>query len=261
MSDHERRAWFASAFTLIEMLVVIAIIGILAGILLPVIGMARAKARQTQAHSDIAGLEQALTTYTLDFGALPPDSAPAGTDFPGAKAGTSMDTPNECLVWYLTRTWSRAATAPGSPWGGWATSPVNSPTVFARVAGGPYFSPNARYVRDYDEDGFKEFVDPWGMPYFYRAYYNTTAQPLHNTEGGDLYSVGVNEKSQGLDAANSTNLPVTYKFDKPYGIAQVRAGTLDAGLWGCFANGNDIEGANSNVVADPKDRDDINNWQ
>lgn len=250
-----------SAFTLVEMLVVIAIIGILAAILLPVINMARKKARETTARSDIANLEQALAQYTMDFGALPPDknddlTTASGVDF------SKMDTPNECLVWFLTRTYSRAVTAAGVPWAtgtGW--DPATATPVFSRVAGGPYFSPKAKQIRDYDEDKFQEFVDPWGMPYFYRAYYNVDSQPLHNAEGGDLYSVGVNEKSQGLEAVGSTTLK-TYPFNKPYGAAELGgADPKGVGLWGATANGNDIEGGNGNTVLDAKDRDDICNWQ
>jgi len=155
------------AFTLVEMLTVIAIIAILAGILLPVIQIVRHKARIATAQSDIKNLEQALTAYNFDFGAFPPDSAASlGPPFP---SGLS---PNELMVWFLTRTYSTdASTAAGVPGDGlppW--DPPISGTVFARISGGPYFDVKTAQRRDYNENGYYEFVDPWGRPYMYRAY-------------------------------------------------------------------------------------------
>ena len=61
------------AFTLVEMLTVIAIIGILAAILIPTVSTAMKNARIATAKADVSKLTQAATAYNLDFGAFPPD--------------------------------------------------------------------------------------------------------------------------------------------------------------------------------------------
>ncbi|MFA6962118.1 MAG: DUF1559 domain-containing protein [Opitutaceae bacterium] len=55
-----------SAFTLVELLAVIAIIGILAGILIPVVGSMRESARRTQCLSNLRQMGIALLAYTSD---------------------------------------------------------------------------------------------------------------------------------------------------------------------------------------------------
>jgi len=162
-----------SAFTLIEMLTVIAIIGILAGILLPTLHMVRKKARITQAASDIAALGQALTAYNADFGAFPPDSAaclPSGA----GEAFEDLDNPNEIVVWFLTREYVRTGGAgePNLSETEWTVGPKDAIKINARItaAGSPYLDVPTKARRDYDQDNFHEFVDPWGRPYMYKAY-------------------------------------------------------------------------------------------
>ena len=71
-SVHRAERRRPSGFTLIEVLVVIAIIAILAAILFPVFGKARANARKTTAMSNLKQIGVALSMYSADYdGHLP----------------------------------------------------------------------------------------------------------------------------------------------------------------------------------------------
>ena len=66
------------AFTLVEMLVVIAIIAILAGILIPVVGRAKTKAKVAASRVEMAGLETAIKSYKNDYNRWPIPKKPMG---------------------------------------------------------------------------------------------------------------------------------------------------------------------------------------
>jgi prepilin-type N-terminal cleavage/methylation domain-containing protein len=72
MKKHDRRT-----FTLIELLTVIAVIAILAGLLLPAVQKAKEKAKRTRAHSEIKALEVAIKQYESTYGYLPKTAAEA----------------------------------------------------------------------------------------------------------------------------------------------------------------------------------------
>lgn len=61
------------AFTLIEMLIVIVIIGILAAALIPRLSKARGRANDTARKADLSQVAAALVSYQIDKGSFPPE--------------------------------------------------------------------------------------------------------------------------------------------------------------------------------------------
>lgn len=65
------------AFTLIELLIVIAIIGILMALLFPAVNSAIDSARRAQAKNDVVQIATAVTAYETEYGRLPMTNASA----------------------------------------------------------------------------------------------------------------------------------------------------------------------------------------
>jgi len=83
------------AFTLIEMLVVIAIIAILAGILLPTLSIIKTKARIKQAQTEMANLAGAIKAYETEYNRFPGSKQieQTGADFTYGAPGLAMPPP------------------------------------------------------------------------------------------------------------------------------------------------------------------------
>jgi prepilin-type N-terminal cleavage/methylation domain-containing protein len=64
------------AFTLVEIMIVVVIIGLLAAIALPAFQRVREKARLSRMANDLRVFAQAFDTYLLEQGAWPADAAP-----------------------------------------------------------------------------------------------------------------------------------------------------------------------------------------
>jgi len=65
--------WRSSAFTLMEIMVVVGIIMLLAGIAIPIVGTSLGKGQIAAATLQIQGFENAITNFQIDVGRIPKD--------------------------------------------------------------------------------------------------------------------------------------------------------------------------------------------
>ncbi len=183
----------ARAFTLVEMLVVIAIIGILAGLLLPALAKAKEKAKVAAARSDMASLTAALTQYEADYSRFPATTfaEAGGVDF-------TYGLPN------LTNSNSHVMTI-------LLDRPIfinpQPPHHPRNPRGTVYF--NAKESGNTNSPGIGpdlEFRDPWGRPYIITLdlnYDNKTVDGLYGTNNAPVFIW-----SLGPDGAADFSAPV-----------------------------------------------------
>jgi len=164
------------AMSLIELLVVISIIGILAGLILPAVGIVKTKAKITQAVKDMADIKGACNVYQHDYNRLP-GSAPAsqiGADFTYGTTGTGYGTNvfnnnnvgyqagNAELMVILTASTFPGYTADPSVAGN-ARNPRRTAYFNAKTSGGTSGA-------GLGTDGVMR--DPWGSPYIVALDFN-----------------------------------------------------------------------------------------
>ncbi|GAH26953.1 unnamed protein product [marine sediment metagenome] len=105
-------------FTLIELLIVVAIIGIIAGIAIPNFLGARSKARVTRVFADMRAIADALEMYYVDNTEYPPDTPAAGNWYDALIPTHITSMPNDPFSGAVYRYYCNgaAATDPGTAW-------------------------------------------------------------------------------------------------------------------------------------------------
>jgi prepilin-type N-terminal cleavage/methylation domain-containing protein len=161
---HQNKNGSSHAFTLIELLAVITIIGILAGLTLGAAGAVRRHGATSTAKAEVAALQAACDRYYADNNAYP-----IGTDNP---ATASAPTGATNLFTNLL----------GS------VSLTNAPT------GKRYFEPKPAMVSTNRSPN--HFIDPWGYAYGYNCTTNTDGTwnpPLIWSTAGQTTAAGTNK--------------------------------------------------------------------
>jgi prepilin-type N-terminal cleavage/methylation domain-containing protein len=176
-----RRNRKLDAFTLIEVLAVIAIIGLLVGLLFPAIKGALQKAEIAQAQNDIKNIQTALSQFYTDYGKWP--NGNGGTaDFSYGAFGSGNYAPaypnqsvrsGYCENHWLMETLqanpdnlAESAVDNGVPAPRGNGSANNSPANLVNTRHTVYLNIPAKSLQpSTDGTGGLDFVDPWKNPY------------------------------------------------------------------------------------------------
>lgn len=173
-------------FTMIELLTVIAIIGILMALLLPVLANVRRNAKETATRSLIKSIETAIAAYEFDWGVYPPDGQ-AGAITAYRPGGGTYSVQNSSSLFYFLTTPFRISpnAAKGEVWG--------SKDV------GPYLDVP---VRNQKLNGTAtDIIDVWGRP----LQYDNIRDPQTSASGYDTMPT----------TANSTEIRANATLVKP----------------------------------------------
>jgi prepilin-type N-terminal cleavage/methylation domain-containing protein len=195
----------AAAFTLIEMMAVITIIVILAGIVVGGMGFVNEKQAREKAKVQIKRIEAALEEYKLDTGNYPPTANKTGT-FTGK--GTSTSAELYVALFYE----------------GYDYAKQNSPATWTKNVGGVDVPKATKiYLPELDPTSSKQgwvdpatgsvppastpIRDPWSNEYCYRSATDSSGSANTNTQNPDfdLWSMGKDGKSAPDSSADSTN--------------------------------------------------------
>lgn len=173
-----------SAFTLIELLTVMAIIAILAGLVVGISSIANRNAIESRTRAEIKAMETALETYKADYGAYPPLDQAVWDNSDATKGGITNIFPSGVS----------APTVAGAPnTNGWlnihyvfrALSGTNTPKTYMS-----FLPKQLKAATNSSGYVYTMILDPNGNPYGYNP-----INPSGNPQTYDLWSAGIDGKS------------------------------------------------------------------
>lgn len=177
------RSVFQKAFTLVELLVVILIVGILAALLLPALAKAKQSAISIKCRSNLRQVGLALAMYVGDMGMYPywrnPDTGEASV--PGDAQWPQLLAP------YLQRT----KATPGAPTANAAKAAADAETVFRCPIPGPQIPGSSEILRN--EYGYNLYGLAWtsyarAPRDSYLGLWGVAGDPQRPTKEGDVRS-------------------------------------------------------------------------
>lgn len=192
-------------FSLVELLVVIVIIGILAGIAIPVASKVRERGKITLAKSEMSAIIMALKRVEADYGRMANVSSGSCT-FDGAASAKNSDDcvffgneGNEAAYYGLIRELSMPREIAA------ASKNINRRNI-------KYLDPKPNYVAG---DNSTSWLDPWGKPYIIVINVGTQDKVKIDPSGTQelhgkvfVYSTGPNQTDdKGKNRINSPSTP------------------------------------------------------
>lgn len=172
----KQRSAKSPAFTLVELLVVMAIIAILAGLVLSTAGYVQKKAARSRAEAEIKAMEAAMESYKADNGIYPS----------GTTSGTVAYLTGSFLYQALTGDGDSLITGGSASNGKWGRT------------GKVYFEPRKEMLSN-SGSGYA-LIDPFGYAYGYRVSgsFNTATFDLWSTGGVGAPTSGTTKSEQWI---------------------------------------------------------------
>ena len=157
-----------AGFTLVELLVVISIIGLLAGLMSVAIPRAMESGKKAKAKGELTAIVAAVKAYKQEYGRWP------------AMEGIDASTSDEFAAWYGPSKYSRSG-------------PINGPLLIRILSGenisggrwpGPMNPKSIKFLEGAQSNG--DFLDPWGMQYCVKMDVNESGGVEYGSSNGGV---------------------------------------------------------------------------